>query len=630
MLGFSRLNRLQRITLILFVTVVANWIIVSATGYTLLGGDLFTILLVLFLILLALTLIRPIKQKVLWRVRNRLFVTYFLIGVLPLLLMLLIVAMLFSATSGATLAYIAQSELSRNLDQLEQSAAQLALDVQAGRTRDAADFPVQAAVQTRNRLLATSGDIRQIPSWSKPGFKGIVATTRASYFLAAHSEAGAGEDRIEVFAYRAFDDRSVAALVSGMGNMQVFRLRDLGDQSPQNVRPVLDSGRITQVQVPLFAAFGGFQLTMVRMLDSGRSDHHGVYITTRPFLVFDRILTSTLGSAKTAAIIAILIIVGMIVAVEFVAIGSSVKLTRTLTRAIHDLHTGTKKVESGDFSHRIPVRTKDQLNELATSFNNMTQRVEQLIVEVKEKEKLESELEIARQVQARLFPKEIPKLKTLELFGLCNPARVVSGDYYDFIQLDPRCTAIVIGDISGKGISAALLMASVQAALHAQLTMGTNGGLSTATLVARLNRQLYENTTPEKYATFYLGLYDDTSGLLAYTNAGHLAPILVRNGSVLRLESNGMVVGMFPDFPYEQQVVQLHAGDLLAAFTDGITESEDANGEQFGEQRLADLLIRNQDRPLNEIVTAVTDSLRSWTSDFDNRDDTTILLARRF
>jgi len=629
-LGFSRLNRLQRITLILFVTVVANWIIVSATGYTLLGGDLFTILLVLFLILLALTLIRPIKQKVLWRVRNRLFVTYFLIGVLPLLLMLLIVAMLFSATSGATLAYIAQSELSRNLDQLEQSAAQLALDVQAGRTRDAADFPVQAAVQTRNRLLATSGDIRQIPSWSKPGFKGIVATTRASYFLAAHSEAGAGEDRIEVFAYRAFDDRSVAALVSGMGNMQVFRLRDLGDQSPQNVRPVLDSGRITQVQVPLFAAFGGFQLTMVRMLDSGRSDHHGVYITTRPFLVFDRILTSTLGSAKTAAIIAILIIVGMIVAVEFVAIGSSVKLTRTLTRAIHDLHTGTKKVESGDFSHRIPVRTKDQLNELATSFNNMTQRVEQLIVEVKEKEKLESELEIARQVQARLFPKEIPKLKTLELFGLCNPARVVSGDYYDFIQLDPRCTAIVIGDISGKGISAALLMASVQAALHAQLTMGTNGGLSTATLVARLNRQLYENTTPEKYATFYLGLYDDTSGLLAYTNAGHLAPILVRNGSVLRLESNGMVVGMFPDFPYEQQVVQLHAGDLLAAFTDGITESEDANGEQFGEQRLADLLIRNQDRPLNEIVTAVTDSLRSWTSDFDNRDDTTILLARRF
>ena len=630
MLGFSRLNRLQRITLILFVTVVANWIVVSTTGYTLLGGDLFTILLVLFLILLVLTLIPPIKQKVLWRVRNRLFVTFFLIGVLPLLLMLLIVAMLFSAMSGATIAYIAQSGLNRNLDQLEQSAAQLALDIEAGRTRDAADFPVQAAVRTQNRLLVTSGRIRQIPSWSKPGFKGIVTTAGPAYFLAAHSDAGTGENRIEVFAYRPFDDRSVASLVSGMGNMQVFRLRDIGDQPLQSVRPVFDSARIAPVRVPLFAAYGGFQLEMIRLLDSGRLDDHGVYITTSPYLVVDRMLTSTLGSAKTAAIIAILIIIGMIVAVEFVAIGSSVKLTRTLTRAIHDLHTGTKKVEAGDFSHRIPVRTKDQLNELATSFNNMTQRVEQLIVEVKEKEKLESELEIARQVQARLFPKEVPKLKTLELFGLCNPARVVSGDYYDFIQLDPRSTAIVIGDISGKGISAALLMASVQAALHAQLTMGTNGGLSTATLVARLNRQLYENTTPEKYATFYCGLYDDTSGLLAYTNAGHLAPILVRNGSLIRLESNGMVVGMFPDFPYEQQVVQLHAGDLLAAFTDGITESEDANGEQFGEQRLADLLIRNHDRPLDEIVTAVTDSLRNWTSDFDNRDDTTILLARRF
>src|SRR6185436_2075600 len=150
------------------------------------------------------------------------------------------------------------------------------------------------------------------------------------------------------------------------------------------------------------------------------------------------------------------------------------------------------------------------------------------IVEVKEKEKLESELEIARQVQAQLFPKEVPKLQTLELMGTCHPARIVSGDYYDFIPLDGRSTALIIGDIAGKGISAALLMASVQSSLHAQLTIGMNGGVSTATLVSRLNRQLYESTPPEKYATFYCGLYDEESGFLRYTNAGHLAPILIR------------------------------------------------------------------------------------------------------
>jgi sigma-B regulation protein RsbU (phosphoserine phosphatase) len=252
-----------------------------------------------------------------------------------------------------------------------------------------------------------------------------------------------------------------------------------------------------------------------------------------------------------------------------------------------------------------------------------------LIVEVKEKEKLEAELEIARQVQAQLFPKEVPKLQTLELMGVCNPARIVSGDYYDFIPLDSRSTALVIGDISGKGISAALLMASVQSSLHAQLKMPANGGLSTATLVARLNRQLYESTPPEKYATFYCGLYDDQNGLLAYTNAGHLAPILIRHQDVMRLESNGMVVGMFPEFPYEQNVIQLQSGDLLTAFTDGITECENARGEQFGEERLAGLLLRHRDRPLDEILRTITDTVRNWAANIDDQDDTTLLLARR-
>jgi sigma-B regulation protein RsbU (phosphoserine phosphatase) len=316
--------------------------------------------------------------------------------------------------------------------------------------------------------------------------------------------------------------------------------------------------------------------------------------------------------------------------VEIGAVIASVKLARTLTGTVHDLYTGTKRVESGDFAHRIPVRSNDQLSELASSFNAMTARVEQLIEEVKEKEKLESELEIARQVQAQLFPKEIPKLATLELAGLCNPARVVSGDYYDFIALESRA-AVVIGDISGKGISAALLMASVQASLHAQLSMDSRQP-STSTLVTRLNRQLYESTPPEKYATFYCAVYDDTNNQLSYTNAGHLAPILIRGGAsgeVLRLESNGTVVGMFPDYPFEQCDLALQTGDLLAAFTDGITESENAQEEQFGEARLIELLRRDAQRPLEEIIENVMTAVSSWAHDPSMRDDITILLARK-
>jgi sigma-B regulation protein RsbU (phosphoserine phosphatase) len=212
---------------------------------------------------------------------------------------------------------------------------------------------------------------------------------------------------------------------------------------------------------------------------------------------------------------------------------------------------------------------------------------------------------------------------------VCNPARVVSGDYYDFIPLEERGAAVVLGDISGKGISAALLMASVQASLHAQLSMGTAEDLSTATLVTRLNRQLYANTPPEKYATFYCAVYDDTRSRLTYTNAGHLAPILLRNGEALRLESNGTVVGLLPEYPFEQVDVGLQSGDLLAAFTDGITESENAQEEQFGEDRLIELLRKHVDRPLDEIIGAVMDAIGAWAHDPSMRDDITMLLARK-
>jgi sigma-B regulation protein RsbU (phosphoserine phosphatase) len=349
---------------------------------------------------------------------------------------------------------------------------------------------------------------------------------------------------------------------------------------------------------------------------------------TRASAILARVF-STLGSVANVLLLFMAIIAGVFLVVEIVAIIASIKLARTLTRTVHDLYAGTKRVETGDFSHRIPVRANDQLSELASSFNGMTQRIEQLIADVKEKEKLESELEIARQVQAQLFPKEVPKLKTLELAGVCNPARVVSGDYYDFIPIEERGAAVVVGDISGKGISAALLMASVQASLHAQLAMGAGEDPSTATLVTRLNRQLYANTTPEKYATFYCAVYDDTKSRLTYTNAGHLAPVLLRNGEVMRLESNGTVVGIFPEYPFEQVDVALKPGDLLAAFTDGITESENAQEEQFGEQRLIELLRKNVHRPLDEIIQSVMDAVGSWAHDPSMRDDITMLLARK-
>src|SRR4029077_1894707 len=168
--------------------------------------------------------------------------------------------------------------------------------------------------------------------------------------------------------------------------------------------------------------------------------------------------------------------------------------------------------------------------------------------------------------------------------------------------------------------------------LHAQLKFSgapSHPVLSTATLMALISQQLYENTPPEKYATFFCSVYDDETGRLTYTNAGHLKPILVRDGQATTLEGDGMVAGLLPNVKYEQQDVLLRTGDLLAVFSDGIPEAEDAAAQEFGEARLAELLVTQIDKPLDNIITAVTGTVEKWIHDPEGRDDLTLLLLRK-
>jgi phosphoserine phosphatase RsbU/P len=326
--------------------------------------------------------------------------------------------------------------------------------------------------------------------------------------------------------------------------------------------------------------------------------------------------------------------------VEMVSLFIGVSLTRTITGAVHNLYEGTARVMHSDFSHHIPVSGRDQIADLSSSFNTMTENLERLLAVAKEKERLETEIEIARQVQEQLYPKSAPTLKTLRLTGMCQPARMVSGDYYDYQALSNHQLAIAIGDVAGKGISAALLMATIQAALRMELraamesqaaaSPSANGfHLSAARLVSDLNQQLYATTSPEKYATFCFALYDEDTGAVTYTNAGHPPGILIRGGSATRLDVNGTVVGAFPFSKYGESTVQLEAGDLLVWYTDGITEPEDAYGEMFGEERLIELISKNSERPDAQIVQTVMDAVRQWTASPELSDDMTVVLARK-
>jgi sigma-B regulation protein RsbU (phosphoserine phosphatase) len=179
--------------------------------------------------------------------------------------------------------------------------------------------------------------------------------------------------------------------------------------------------------------------------------------------------------------------------------------------------------------------------------------------------------------------------------------------------------------VAGKGISAALLMASLQSSLRTQLA---DAAVSTSQMVGRVNQQLHASTAPEKFATFCAGVFNEASGVFTYTNAGHLPPLLVRQGSAERLDVNGMVVGAFPMAKYTESHVELHTGDLLVFFTDGISEPENAYGEMFGEDRLAELICRHAHLSEAQILDAIWNSVGEWSGDGELADDMTLLLAR--
>jgi sigma-B regulation protein RsbU (phosphoserine phosphatase) len=319
--------------------------------------------------------------------------------------------------------------------------------------------------------------------------------------------------------------------------------------------------------------------------------------------------------------------------VEAASIVIGILLTKSITNAVHNLDRGTEFMKRGDFSHRIVVRSDDQLGALAVSFNQMTEYVQHLVKERVQKERLERELEIAKEVQERLFPNRIPKMARMEVAGICLPARTVSGDYYDFLPLGEHELGLALGDICGKGISAALLMANLQATLRSNVinikrNQGQNGDKNVAGVVERVNSQIYSYTAANKFATFFYALYDDQLQTLTYCNAGHNPPLYFNGGGIRRLSAGGTVVGIFADSTYEEETVHTKAGDVFVAYTDGIVESINEYGEEFGEKRLASLIQENRHLDANALKEIIVSKVLSWTFAEERDDDMTLVIAK--
>jgi serine phosphatase RsbU (regulator of sigma subunit) len=246
-------------------------------------------------------------------------------------------------------------------------------------------------------------------------------------------------------------------------------------------------------------------------------------------------------------------------------------------------------------------------------------------------EKLESdrraaqELEIAKQVQARLFPQTLPPLRSLDYAGMCIQARQVGGDYYDFLDLGRERLGLVIGDISGKGIAAALMMANLQANLRSQCAIAVD---QPQRLLRSVNQLFYENTTDNAYATFFFAEYDDRTRQLRYVNCGHLSALLLRSdGALERLDSTCTVLGLFKEWDCSMNAIHIRTGDTLALYTDGVTESFNEAGEEFGEERLIEAIRRRPESSSQDLLAAIVAEVQQFSPD-QQGDDITLIVAR--
>jgi phosphoserine phosphatase RsbU/P len=294
-------------------------------------------------------------------------------------------------------------------------------------------------------------------------------------------------------------------------------------------------------------------------------------------------------------------------------------------RVLGIMSLGSKRSEE-PFS-KTDIRLLDSVaaqTGLALEYGRLTEAIK---LEDAAREKRNRELELAREVQERLFPQEFPRLPRLDYAAKCRPALVVGGDYYDFIPVSDSVLIIAIGDVSGKGVSAALLMATLRAFLRGQ-AIDLDTDLSA--VIANLNRLIYESSAQDRYATFFLAVLDSSSRTLSYVNAGHNSPILLRtshtDADVLRLDEGGTVVGLMPEGCWAQGQVRLESGDLLVLFTDGISEALNESDEEWGVSRLITAARSTRSAPPRLILDHIMAAADAFVAGAPQHDDMTLIV----
>jgi len=695
---------------------------------------LMQVLVGILLVVLAVPLIwQLIRKHMLWSLRNKLVLTYLLIGLAPVVLFVTLVSVMAYIAAGQFAIHLVDSRIQAELSQMSSETehrADLITQTFSENTNTPADYakavdhvedtgefePSHTRLHRDNQTFlngapVTLHEFRRgktplgLPAWAtelpEGQFSGLVLDGGDLFLVTIHQKRWRDGKIFTLMSSSPVDGALMTIVAEGLGRTRLLPERAGNSSSEAEIRTPDQASlraRPTRAAAPrperqeATVAIGpsgvtgrawigggsgplpvnvadipvGFTSTEpIYVWDTGERDNCLIAVESRPSLLYNQLFGSSLGGIVTSVLrVGLLILCLVFALIEITALWMAIRLSRTITASVADLYRATQHIDRGDLDYRIGVKSNDQLAELSQSFNTMAVSLKKLLEEQKEKERLQNEISIAQEVQANLFPLHARGVAKLDLHGVCRPARSVSGDYYDFLLFHEEAhdgmasrretgVGIALGDISGKGLSAALLMATLHSAVRAYrfaseeliYSESTEAGLtasreerggdrdelfeSPGRILSLLNRHLYRSTQPEKYATLFLAHYDAASSKLTYSNAGQLPPlVLSRDGSVRRLDKGGTVVGLMDGMHYDEDSFKMLPGDIMVAYSDGVTEPENDFGE-FGEERMMEVVSRYRDQPLHVISTQVMLALDAWIGAEEQPDDITLVLARQ-
>jgi phosphoserine phosphatase RsbU/P len=634
------------------------------------------------------------RRRLLWRVRRKLILSYIFVGLVPALLIVVFCLLCGFLLFGTLSQYMIETRLQSAIEQAQFLARTTATEL----GRIAAVDEAQAYLQRKQALLATrypeasivlvsggrscpgsEGAIapsrlqparpvavgpwphveppQTIPQWVPcSGYSGLIAytirrngaaepdaprsTAGPTYLAVRTAVFGEGPTpRFGVILDLPLNEQTVARLRAETGISLLSVIASAQYAQPQSARP---GARTIQLGGP--QGDGRFELPWVVFTSfadwsTGRAGSATVSIGMSIREIYDRLSPSWRGQGaiipfREAIVILVLIVGALFLLIQFVALVVGLALARSITGSVHELFVGTVRVQHGDFSHRIDVKARDQLGELADSFNTMTSRLTQLLAEMAEKKRLEEELRIARNIQMSLLPQGQVRMPGLIMTAHCSPAREVGGDYYDFLPLDDKRIGILIADVSGKGTSAALYMAELKGLMLSLSQIHR----SPRELLLAADRIIAANLDSRSFITMTYAIVDLETRTITYARAGHTPVIyLPAREAVPRarvLTTGGMVLGLKLDdgekfrAALDEVTMPLETGDIFLLFTDGLSEAMSPDDELFGEGRLATIIEEHSDLPFEELRERILREVKAFVGERGPHDDITFILLK--